>query len=157
MAFQHLCGIHTLDMQFCNQATMTDAAFVVHLRRIQTLYMNYCTQATIMGAVFVHLHGIQSLDNKPLFLGRLDVTAPGPLTVNSLASRARRQPRRCSFLIPLTDGLSSAVPSTDPSLAAGRARHHRTTAAVPSRLFDFDLSTLSVRAARHYRITAVPS
>ena len=57
-AFVHLRGIKELYMGDCNQVTITDAAFV-HLRGIQTLYMGKCRQIT--DAAFVHLRGIQTL------------------------------------------------------------------------------------------------
>ena len=45
-AFEHLRGIHTLDMWDCNQATITDSAFE-HLRRIKILDIGYCDQDNI--------------------------------------------------------------------------------------------------------------
>ena len=56
-AFEHLRGIHTLDMTCCR--AITDAAFV-HMRGIHTLSMRDCTGIT--NAAFVHLHGIHTLD-----------------------------------------------------------------------------------------------
>ena len=53
-------GIKSLDMHLCNQATITDAAFV-HLRGIQELDVRSCSQATITAAAFVHLRGIRIL------------------------------------------------------------------------------------------------
>ena len=48
-------------MSWCNQATITDAAFV-HLKGIHTLDMSACPQATITDAAFAHLKGIHSLN-----------------------------------------------------------------------------------------------
>ena len=59
-AFVHLRGIHTLNINYCDQVTITDAAFV-HLRGIHTLNMNYCKQVTITDAAFIHLLAIQKL------------------------------------------------------------------------------------------------
>ena len=42
----------------CNQATITDAAFV-HLRGIHALNMILCRQANITDTAFVQLHGIR--------------------------------------------------------------------------------------------------
>jgi hypothetical protein len=58
--FVHLRGIHTLDMSFCFQATITDGAFV-HLRGIHTLDMSNCNQATITDGAFAHLRGVHTL------------------------------------------------------------------------------------------------
>ena len=44
-AFVHICGIQSLDMFSCDQATITDATFE-HLRGIQKLNMSYCDQET---------------------------------------------------------------------------------------------------------------
>jgi hypothetical protein len=60
-AFQHLEGIHKLDMSYCDQETITDAAFV-HLNGIHTLSMDACNQVTITDAAFTHLTGIHSLN-----------------------------------------------------------------------------------------------
>ena len=46
-------------MRYCNQATITDVAFV-HLRGIQLLTMDSCRQIT--DAALVHLRGIQKRD-----------------------------------------------------------------------------------------------
>ena len=56
-AFEHLRGIHTLDMAVCYQDTITDAAFV-HLSGIHMLDMSDCNQDTITDAAFVHLSGL---------------------------------------------------------------------------------------------------
>ena len=56
-AFEHLRGIHTLNMVRCDQ--ITDAAFE-NLRGIHTLNMNGCDQIT--DAAFEHLHGIHTLN-----------------------------------------------------------------------------------------------
>ena len=56
-AFEHLRGIHTLEM--CGCSGITDAAFE-HLRGIHTLYMSDCKQIT--DAAFVHLRGIHTLN-----------------------------------------------------------------------------------------------
>ena len=58
-AFVHLRGIHTLGMAGCSQVTITDAAFT-HLRGIYTLYMAECLQIT--DAAMEHLRGISILD-----------------------------------------------------------------------------------------------
>jgi hypothetical protein len=55
----HLKGIHTLDMAYCSQPTITDAAFM-HLGGIHTLNIGGCTQLT--NAVFAFLKGIKRLD-----------------------------------------------------------------------------------------------
>ena len=47
--FVHLAGLHTLDMSYCHQGTITDAAFA-HLRGIHTLNMGYCSQRAITNA-----------------------------------------------------------------------------------------------------------
>jgi len=47
-------------MAYCNQDTITDAAFV-NLRRIRRLYMQGCIQETITDAAFANLHGIHTL------------------------------------------------------------------------------------------------
>ena len=52
--------IKTLDLGGCDQATITDAAFV-HLGGIQSLNMRYCNQVTIKDAAFLHLRGIHNL------------------------------------------------------------------------------------------------
>ena len=62
-AFVHLRGIHTLNMSYCNQATITDIA-CVHLRGILTLNMSHCNQPTITPAAIAHLVGIVSLDSQ---------------------------------------------------------------------------------------------
>jgi hypothetical protein len=48
-AFAHLAGIHTLDMSWCRQATITDVAFA-HLAGIHTLNMRFCSTASITAA-----------------------------------------------------------------------------------------------------------
>jgi hypothetical protein len=58
-AFVHLKGIHKLDMQYCNQAGITDAAFV-HLRGIHTLDIRFCNQAGITHALRGRLHATVS-------------------------------------------------------------------------------------------------
>jgi hypothetical protein len=57
-AFVHLRGIQLLNMSSCRQ--LTDAAFA-HLRGIHTLYMQWCDQSTISDAAFVHLRGTHTL------------------------------------------------------------------------------------------------
>ena len=47
-------------MSYCNQATITDAAFE-HLKGIEKLNMCLCDQDTITGAAFQHLKGIKLL------------------------------------------------------------------------------------------------
>ena len=58
-AFVHLRGIHTLNMSYCNQVGITDAAFV-NIRGIYKLYMRSCDQVT--DAAFNNLIGIHTLD-----------------------------------------------------------------------------------------------
>ena len=48
-------------MAFCDQPTITDAAFV-HLSGIKVLNMRFCKQPTITGATFEHLRGVCDLD-----------------------------------------------------------------------------------------------
>ena len=60
-AFAHLAGIHTLNMDRCSQKTITDAAFA-HLAGIHTLSMSRCWQETITDAAFAHLAGIHTLN-----------------------------------------------------------------------------------------------
>ena len=45
-------------MYGCNQATITDAAFI-HLKGIEELSINGCDQSSITGATFHFLYGIQ--------------------------------------------------------------------------------------------------
>lgn len=47
--------IQSLSMAYCNQ--ITDAAFL-NLRGIHSLNVQFCNQATITAAAFVHLRGI---------------------------------------------------------------------------------------------------
>jgi len=47
-------------MSYCNQAGITDAAFV-HLAGIHTLNISFCVQAGITDSAFAHLAGIHRL------------------------------------------------------------------------------------------------
>ena len=58
-AFVHLRGIKELDISYCSK--ITDAAFV-HLRGIQKVTMACCSQVTITDAAFVNLNGIRHLN-----------------------------------------------------------------------------------------------
>ena len=60
--FVHLKGIHTLNMAWCSQVSITDAAFV-HLKGIHTLNMGWCRHCNvgIKDAILVHLEGIHTL------------------------------------------------------------------------------------------------
>jgi hypothetical protein len=60
-AFEHLAGIHTLDMSYCDREAITDAAFV-HLKGIHTLNISGCNQKGITDAAFTHLAGIHTLE-----------------------------------------------------------------------------------------------
>ena len=55
----HLRGIHILMMGGCNQATITDTAFIhlrgIHILFIGILFIGCCNQTTITDAAFVHL------------------------------------------------------------------------------------------------------
>ena len=64
-AFVHLrgSGIHSLYLRWCDQETITDAAFE-HRSGIRGLDLRGCHQATITGATFKHLHGIRWIDTK---------------------------------------------------------------------------------------------
>ncbi len=55
----HLAGLHTLDMSWCSQPTITDAAFA-HLCGTHTLDMTLCNQPTITGGAFAYLQGIHA-------------------------------------------------------------------------------------------------
>jgi hypothetical protein len=59
-AFTNQRGIHTLNMESCDQSTITDAAFT-NLRGIHTLNMEGCDQETITEAAFDNLQGIYML------------------------------------------------------------------------------------------------
>ena len=52
----HLAGFHSLDMEGCDQETISDAVFA-HLAGIHTLDMEGCDVKAVTGAVFVHLAG----------------------------------------------------------------------------------------------------
>jgi len=54
-------GIHRLNMSYCNQVGITNAAFV-NLKGIHTLYMSHCSQVGITNAAFVNLRGIHTLN-----------------------------------------------------------------------------------------------
>jgi len=60
-AFAHIAGVHTLNMALCNQATITDAAFA-HIAGVHTLDMSYCPQETITDAAFAHIAGVHTLN-----------------------------------------------------------------------------------------------
>jgi hypothetical protein len=57
----HLSGIKKLNMSYCSQAQITDAAFL-SLAGIRTLDISYCVQATITDAALVPLAGIQDIN-----------------------------------------------------------------------------------------------
>jgi hypothetical protein len=80
-AFVHLRGIQVLNMQNCNQESITDEA-LRHLAGIHTLIMHRCTQTTITGAAIrslsVHTLGISHCS------GLTDAVFEPPLSVRRL-------------------------------------------------------------------------
>ena len=71
-------------MWFCDQATITDAAFE-HLKGIHSLVMMGCNQATITGAGLEHLKGISRL-------GMYDCTDEAIAAAESLGLPVSRRP-----------------------------------------------------------------
>lgn len=59
-AFEHLAGLHTLNMMGCDQSTITNRA-VQHLSGLHTLDMTYCYQNTITNGVCAHLSKVSTV------------------------------------------------------------------------------------------------
>ena len=60
-ALERMPKLRKLDMSFCNQPTITDAAFT-HFRNLTSLDMDYCNQPTITDNAFTHLINLKRLN-----------------------------------------------------------------------------------------------